>query len=63
VGGSRPVHHPDLHIVGRQDHLLQRQRPHHRFGQPCHAHLEQGNLDLAGEETIWLKPVLTEPVF
>ena len=24
---------------------------------------EQGNLDLAGEETVWLKPVLTEPVF
>ncbi|ANT65449.1 hypothetical protein [Prosthecochloris sp. CIB 2401] len=23
----------------------------------------QGNLDLAGEETFWLKPVLTEPVF
>ena len=23
---------------------------------------EQGNLDLAGEETVWLKPVLTEPV-
>ncbi|WP_153303675.1 hypothetical protein [Prosthecochloris sp. ZM] len=23
----------------------------------------QGNLDLAGEETVWLKPVLTEPVF
>ncbi len=24
---------------------------------------EQGNLDLAGEETVWLKPVLTEPIF